>query len=111
MTARRTWVGRFLVGRAVNQGREGYFLVGELTVPHEGRAVELHIKRERFQSLVINFTAESRLFPLDEDATETDRVNRLRMLAQLGMPHDAARALVYPELDPSQPDRVTDSEP
>lgn len=96
MTARRTWLGRFIVGR-FDHGRASYHLVGALDAPRDGRQVELHIERDRFQSLVINLTAESRLFPVDDDATQTDRVNRLRMLAQLGMPGEQARALVYPD--------------
>lgn len=77
----------------IDQGRSDFVLCGVLEAPHEGRLVDMRITRQRLQSLVINLAADSGLFPVDEDATETDQVNRLRMLAHLGVPHDQARRM------------------
>lgn len=93
---RKSWFGKFNLARRASFARgevTDYFLTGVITDDVEsrnGRTVELHVERDRMQSMVINLTAEGDLFP---NITEGDRVNRLRLLMHLGVDEATARDL------------------
>lgn len=90
---RRSWFGQFTLVSHVHRS-DSYYLTGRLsgTGERDGRTVELHVSRERLQSLVVNLTAEGDLFPQDH-ADIGSQVNRLRLLTHLGVPERIAREI------------------